>query len=59
MAISTGVPGQGLRPGQRTPATGTPLRRLRPNEIWHIDIKGPFFINLADDLARGSFAGYK
>ena len=28
------------RPGPR-------YERLRPNELWHIDIKGPFFINLA------------
>jgi transposase InsO family protein len=27
------------RPGPR-------YERLRPNELWHIDIKGPFFINL-------------
>ena len=29
-----------LRPGAR-------YERTRPNELWHIDIKGPFFINLA------------
>jgi len=28
------------RPGPR-------YERTRPNELWHIDIKGPFFINLA------------
>lgn len=28
------------RPGPR-------YERARPNELWHIDIKGPFFINLA------------
>jgi transposase InsO family protein len=29
-----------IRPGPR-------YERTRPNELWHIDIKGPFFINLA------------
>jgi transposase InsO family protein len=29
------------RPGPR-------YERTRPNELWHIDIKGPFFIQLAD-----------
>jgi hypothetical protein len=28
------------RPGER-------YERTRPNELWHIDVKGPFFIRLA------------
>jgi hypothetical protein len=31
-----------------TPAERGPrYERTRPNELWHIDIKGPFFIQLA------------
>ncbi|HVC75177.1 MAG TPA: integrase core domain-containing protein [Candidatus Micrarchaeaceae archaeon] len=37
----------GCSRGSVAPAPGPRYERSRPNELWHIDIKGPFFIQLA------------
>jgi transposase InsO family protein len=37
----------GCTRGSVPPRPGPRYERARPNELWHIDIKGPFFINLA------------
>ena len=37
----------GCARGSVPPRPGPRYERTRPNELWHIDIKGPFFINLA------------
>ncbi len=39
---------QGCARGSVPPRPGPRYERTCPNELWHIDIKGPFFINLAD-----------
>ena len=36
----------GCNRGSVPPQPGPRYERSRPNELWHIDIKGPFFINL-------------
>ena len=36
----------GCNRGTVPPQPGPRYERSRPNELWHIDIKGPFFINL-------------
>lgn len=41
---------QGCARGSVPPRPGPRYERTRPNELWHIDVKGPFFINLG---ARG------
>src|SRR5260370_18116838 len=33
--------------GSVPPRSGPRYERTRPNELWHVDIKGPFFINLS------------
>ena len=38
---------KGCARGSIRPKPGPRYERTRPNELWHIDIKGPFFINLA------------
>jgi transposase InsO family protein len=38
---------QGCTRGSVPPRPGPRYERARPNELWHIDIKGPFFINLS------------
>jgi transposase InsO family protein len=37
---------QGCARGSVPPRPGPRYERTRPNELWHIDIKGPFFIRL-------------
>lgn len=37
---------QGCARGSVPPRPGPRYERTRPNELWHVDIKGPFFINL-------------
>lgn len=37
---------EGCARGSVPPRPGPRYERARPNELWHIDIKGPFFINL-------------
>jgi len=37
---------QGCSRGSVPPRPGPRYERTSPNELWHIDIKGPFFINL-------------
>ncbi len=37
----------GCARGSVPPRPGPRYERTKPNELWHIDIKGPFFINLA------------
>jgi transposase InsO family protein len=37
---------QGCARGSVSPEPGPRYERTRPNELWHIDIKGPFFIRL-------------
>lgn len=37
----------GCSRGSTSPVPGPRYERSRPNELWHIDIKGPFFIRLA------------
>jgi len=37
---------QGGARGRVPPRPGPRYERTRPNELWHVDIKGPFFINL-------------
>lgn len=37
---------QGCARGSVPPRPGPRYERSQPNELWHIDIKGPFFINL-------------
>ncbi len=37
----------GCSRGSVTPTPGPRYERSQPNELWHIDIKGPFFIRLA------------
>ncbi len=37
---------QGCARGSVPPRPGPRYERTSPNELWHIDIKGPFFINL-------------
>jgi transposase InsO family protein len=37
----------GCARGSVTPERGPRYERGRPNELWHIDIKGPFFIHMA------------
>ncbi len=37
----------GCSRGSVAPTPGPRYERSQPNELWHIDIKGPFFINLA------------
>jgi transposase InsO family protein len=36
----------GCARGSVPPRPGPRYERARPNELWHVDIKGPFFINL-------------
>ena len=36
----------GCARGSIPPRPGPRYERTRPNELWHVDIKGPFFINL-------------
>lgn len=38
----------GCSRGSVAPTPGPRYERALPNELWHIDIKGPFFIQLAD-----------
>lgn len=38
---------QGCTRGSVPPRPGPRYERTQPNELWHIDIKGPFFITLA------------
>jgi hypothetical protein len=38
---------EGCARGSVRPRPGPRYERTRPNELWHIDVKGPFFINLA------------
>ncbi len=49
---------RGCARGSVSPEPGPRYERTRPNELWHIDIKGPFFINLAGRgyLKTGSWA---
>ncbi len=42
---------KGCARGSVAPRLGPRYERSRPNELWHIDIKGPFFIR----LSRGEF----
>ncbi len=37
---------QGCARGSVPPRPGPRYERSQPNELWHIDVKGPFFINL-------------
>lgn len=37
----------GCARGSVSPVPGPRYERTRPNELWHIDIKGPFFIRVA------------
>ncbi len=37
---------QGCARGSVPPRPGPRYERTQPNELWHVDIKGPFFINL-------------
>jgi transposase InsO family protein len=37
---------RGCSRGSVPPRPGPRYERTRPNELWHVDIKGPFFINL-------------
>lgn len=37
---------EGCARGSVPPRPGPRYERARPNELWHVDIKGPFFINL-------------
>jgi transposase InsO family protein len=37
----------GCSRGSVSPKPGPRYERSRPNDLWHIDIKGPFFINLS------------
>ena len=39
---------RGCSRGSVAPTPGPRYERSQPNELWHIDIKGPFFIRLAD-----------
>jgi transposase InsO family protein len=38
---------EGCTRGSVPPRPGERYERTRPNELWHIDVKGPFFIHLA------------
>jgi len=38
---------RGCSRGSVPPRSGPRYERTRPNELWHVDIKGPFFINLS------------
>jgi len=38
---------QGCTRGSVPPRPGPRYERASPNELWHIDIKGPFFISLS------------
>lgn len=39
----------GCARGSVPPRPGPRYERARPNELWHVDIKGPFFINLGPE----------
>jgi len=38
---------RGCSRGSISPVPGERYERTHPNELWHVDIKGPFFIQLA------------
>src|SRR3989442_12446150 len=48
---------QGCARGSVPPRPGPRYERSRPNELWHIDIKGPFFINLGGHYIKTWIVG--